>query len=109
VLVTLGVIVRPRKLPEAIWAVLGAMALVVLALVPWTSALQAIGKGIDVYLFLVGMMLLAELGRKEGLFDRLAALAVRQARALSFDLRLHRKCRKLRIADLKSGEPGLLW
>src|SRR6266404_9166134 len=77
---TLGVIVRPWRLPEAIWAVLGAMALVVLALLPWTNALQAIGKGTDVYLFLVGMMLLAELARKEGLFDWLAALAARQAR-----------------------------
>jgi arsenical pump membrane protein len=79
-LATLGVIVRPWRLPEAIWAVLGAMALVVLALLPWKSALQAIGKGTDVYLFLLGMMLLAELARKEGLFDWLAALAVRQAR-----------------------------
>jgi arsenical pump membrane protein len=79
-LATLGVIIRPWRLPEAIWAVLGAMALVMLALLPWTSALQAIGKGTDVYLFLVGMMLLAELARKEGLFDWLAALAVRQAR-----------------------------
>jgi arsenical pump membrane protein len=79
-LTTLGVIVRPWRLPEAIWAVLGALALVVLALLPWMSALQAIGKGTDVYLFLIGMMLLAELARKEGLFDWLAALAVRQAR-----------------------------
>jgi len=78
-LATLGVIVRPWRLPEAIWAVLGAIALVVLALLPWMSALQAIGKGTDVYLFLVGMMLLAELARNEGLFDWLAALAVRQA------------------------------
>src|SRR5712675_1799462 len=79
-LATLGVIVRPWRLPEAIWAVLGGMALVVLALLPWTDALQAIGKGTDVYLFLIGMMLLAELARKEGLFDWLAALAARQAR-----------------------------
>jgi arsenical pump membrane protein len=78
-LATFGVIVRPWRLPEAIWAVLGALALVVFALLPWTSALQAIGKGTDVYLFLVGMMLLAELARKEKLFDWLAALAVRQA------------------------------
>jgi len=79
-LATLCVIVRPWRLPEAIWAVLGAMALVVFALLPWTRALRAIGKGTDVYLFLVGMMLLAELARKEGLFDWLAALAARQAR-----------------------------
>src|SRR5260370_3763454 len=71
-LATFGVIVRPWSLPEALWAILGAMALVVFALLPWTSALQAIGKGTDVYLFLIGMMLLAELVRKEGLFAWLA-------------------------------------
>jgi arsenical pump membrane protein len=79
-LATFGVIVRPWRLPEAIWAVVGALALVALALLPWTSAVQAIGKGTDVYLFLIGMMLLAALARTEGLFDWLAAFAVRQAR-----------------------------
>lgn len=73
---TVGVIVRPSGLPEAIWAVLGVVALVVLSLPPWTDALAAIGKGIDVYLFLIGMMMLAELAREEGLFDWLAAHAV---------------------------------
>ena len=37
--------------------------------VAWHDALAAIGKGTDVYLFLTGMMLLAELARREGLFD----------------------------------------
>jgi len=44
-LATCGVIVRPWRLPQAICSVLGATALVVLALLPWRSALQAIGKG----------------------------------------------------------------
>src|SRR5258705_1907953 len=70
-----GVIARPWRLPEAIWAVLGAASLVVLALVPWRDALSAIGDGTDVYLFLAGMMLLAELARQQGVFDWLAALA----------------------------------
>ena len=77
---TLGVIVRPFGLPEFIWAVLGAAALVALGLLPWRDALAAAGKGTDVYLFLGGMMLLAEVARQEGLFDWLAALAVRSAR-----------------------------
>jgi arsenical pump membrane protein len=72
---TLGVIARPWKLPEAIWAVSGAVMLVVLGLLPWIDALKAVAKGIDVYLFLSGMMLLAELARKEGLFDFLAGRA----------------------------------
>jgi arsenical pump membrane protein len=75
-----GVILRPWGLPEAIWAVLGAAALVVLTLLPWEAALSAILKGADVYCFLTGMMLLAELARREGLFDWLAVHAVQSAR-----------------------------
>ncbi|MBI3796582.1 MAG: arsenic transporter [Deltaproteobacteria bacterium] len=78
-LATSGVIIRPWHLPEAVWAVLGAAALVGLGLLPWTVAAHAIGKGTDVYLFLTGMMLLAELARREGLFDWLAALAAGRA------------------------------
>jgi arsenical pump membrane protein len=76
---TFGVITRPFKLPEAIWAVLGALALCGLGMLPWTDALHAIGKGTDVYLFLTGMMMASELARKEGLFDYLAALAAKRA------------------------------
>ncbi len=79
-LATAGVILRPWRLPEAVWAVLGAAALVGAGLLPWREALAAIGKGTDVYLFLIGMMLLAELAREEGLFDHVAALAARQAK-----------------------------
>jgi arsenical pump membrane protein len=79
-LATAGVIIRPWRIPEATWAVLGAVALVGLGLLPWTDALFGIRKGLDVYLFLTGMMLLAELARQEGLFDWLAALAVEHAR-----------------------------
>jgi arsenical pump membrane protein len=49
-------------------------------LLPWGDALQGIARGTDVYLFLTGMMLLAELGRREGLFDWLSAWAVHAAR-----------------------------
>lgn len=79
-LAILGIVTRPAKLPEAIWATIGALALVALALVPPDAALAAVARGTDVYLFLVGMMLLAELGRREGLFDWLAAYALGHAR-----------------------------
>jgi arsenical pump membrane protein len=75
-----GVIVRPWKLPEALWAVLAALALVILRLMPASAAGGAVLKGTDVYLFLTGMMVLAELARHEGLFDWLAAFAVRQSK-----------------------------
>src|ERR1700675_3463386 len=72
-LATLGVVARPWNLPEFIWAIAGAALLVVFNLLPWPEALAAAGKGTDVYFFLVGMMLLAEVARKEGLFDWLPA------------------------------------
>jgi arsenical pump membrane protein len=77
---TAGVIARPFSWPEFIWAVSGAVLLVLLGLLPFKDALAGIFKGTDVYLFLVGMMLLAELARQEGLFDWLAACAARLAK-----------------------------
>jgi arsenical pump membrane protein len=77
---TSGVILRPWGLPEAIWAVVGATALVLSALLPWQDALSAMSKGTDVYLFLTGMMLLAEVARREGLFDWLAVHATEAAK-----------------------------
>lgn len=79
-LATLGVIVRPFSWPEAIWAVAGALALVLLGLLPAGTAWEGVLKGTDVYLFLVGMMLMSEVARKEGLFDWLAGIAVRTAK-----------------------------
>ena len=79
-LATAGVIIRPFRVSEAIWALAGAAALVLFGLLPWGAALDGMRKGIDVYLFLAGMMLIAELARQEGLFDYLAALAVEHAR-----------------------------
>ena len=68
-LATAGMITRPFKTPEAVWAVLGGLALLVLGLLPWGEGLEAINKGIDVCLFLTGMMLLSETACREGLFD----------------------------------------
>jgi arsenical pump membrane protein len=76
---TAGVILRPFRWPEAIWAVAGAALLVALQLLSPRDALTGIGKGLDVYLFLFGMMLLAEIARQEGLFDWLAAVAAKRA------------------------------
>ena len=74
-----GVILRPWGVPEAIWAVAGGAALVLSALLPWQDALAAIAKGTDVYLFLTGMMLLADLARREGLFGWVATHAAKAA------------------------------
>jgi arsenical pump membrane protein len=80
-LATLGVITRPLRIPEYVWALVGTVVLVAFGFLPWRNAVAAAAKGIDVYLFLIGMMLLAEVARQEGLFDCLAALAVRHARS----------------------------
>jgi arsenical pump membrane protein len=75
-----GVILRPFAWPEFIWAVTGAVLLIALKLLPASDALAAVARGDDVYLFLIGMMLLAELARLEGLFDWLASQAAGLAR-----------------------------
>jgi arsenical pump membrane protein len=79
-LATVGVIVRPFAWPEFVWAISGAVLLVAFGLLTPADALSGITKGTDVYLFLIGMMLLSELARQEGLFDWLAARAARLAK-----------------------------
>ena len=79
-LTALGVVTRPFRWPEAIWAVLGAALLVALRLIGPAEVWAGISKGFDVYLFLIGMMLLSELARREGLFDWVAAIATSHAR-----------------------------
>jgi len=78
-----GIIIRPFKLPEAVWAVAGAITLVLFKLLSPKDGLAGIIKGTDVYLFLTGMMLLAETAREEKLFDWLAAHATNLARGSS--------------------------
>ncbi len=75
-----GVIIRPFRWPEAIWAVLGALLLLVFGLISPRDGLNGVAKGLDVYFFLTGMMLLAETAREEKLFDWLAAHATQLAR-----------------------------
>ncbi|MGI8959501.1 MAG: arsenic transporter [Bryobacteraceae bacterium] len=75
-----GILLRPRGWSEAVWTCLGATLLLLLRLLPVEQALSAVRKGTDVYLFLAGMMLLAELARREELFDWLASHAVLTAK-----------------------------
>src|SRR5579884_4143828 len=70
---------RPRGIAEYIWISLGALALVLTRLLPLRVAAHAIYEGLDVYLFLTGMMILAELARHEGVFDWVADLSVRNS------------------------------
>jgi arsenical pump membrane protein len=71
------VITRPFRLPEATWAIGGAILLFVTGQIPFVKVVAGVTKGTDVYLFLAGMMLLSETAREEKLFDWLAAKAVK--------------------------------
>lgn len=71
-----GILLRPRHTPEWCWAVGGAALLVCSGLLPLPIAAHSALDGLDVYLFLAGMLALAELARVEGLFDWIAARVV---------------------------------
>ncbi len=76
---TIGLLFRPFRIPEYVWALCAAALLPLLGAVSLHTAWGAVAEGRDVYLFLVGMMVLAELARREGLFDWVALYAVRHA------------------------------
>jgi arsenical pump membrane protein len=79
-LATAGILVRPFRVTEAWWPAAGALLLLLTGQLSFAEVGHAIGKGTDVYLFLVGMMLVSELARTTGLFDWVAAGAVRRSR-----------------------------
>lgn len=76
-------LLRPFRLPEVVWVGAGAVLLCALRLIPLSLAGKAIAEGLDVYLFLTGMMLLSELARDHGVFDWLANIAVTRANGSS--------------------------
>ena len=73
-------LLRPRNIPEVYWIAGGVLLLLVFRLVPLQLAGRAAAKALDVCLFLIGMMLLSELAREQGVFDWLSSVAVRSAR-----------------------------
>jgi arsenical pump membrane protein len=73
-------LIRPRGIPEVYWIGGGVLLLLALGLVPVRLAGRAVSEGLDVYLFLAGMMMLSELAREQGVFDWLSSAAVRGAR-----------------------------
>jgi len=75
-----GVIIRPFKISESVWALGGAILLLLCRLITVSEGLAGITKGINVYLFLTAMMLLAETAREEKLFNWLAAYATNFAK-----------------------------
>jgi arsenical pump membrane protein len=70
---------RPFRVPEFVWTAAGALLICVFRLIPLKLAGYAVAEGLDVYLFLTGMMLLSELAKINGVFDWLANIAVKRA------------------------------
>jgi arsenical pump membrane protein len=83
-LAIIGVIIRPFKLPEATWVILGSVLLLLFRVIIPSECLDGFTKGIDVYLFLTGMMMLSETAREEKLFDWIAAHATKLAKGSSY-------------------------
>ncbi len=77
------IIIRPFKLPEAVWAIIGSLLLIIGGFILPEDAIKGVLNGTDVYLFLTGMMLLAEVSREEKLFDFLADYATKLSRGSS--------------------------
>lgn len=100
----LAMLVRPRKIAEAWWVCAGALLLVVARLITLRQAGHAVREGFDVYLFLAGMMILAELAREEGVFDWAAAVAATHARGSSRRLFLLIYCVGIVVTALLSND-----
>jgi arsenical pump membrane protein len=73
-------LLRPHRIAEVYCICGGALLLVTAQLLPIRDAARAVYEGLDVYLFLTGMMVLAELAREEGVFDWIADAAARHSR-----------------------------
>lgn len=73
-------LIRPFKTPEVLWSSAGAILLCLSHLISLRVASKAVLEGMDVYLFLTGMMFLAELGKVNGVFSWLANTAVMWAK-----------------------------
>jgi arsenical pump membrane protein len=69
----IGMILRPQRSAEWVWAVGAALALLLIRSISPAQAWSAVLRGADVYAFLIGIMALSELARHEGLFEWMAA------------------------------------
>ena len=100
----LCMLLRPWGIREAVWISGAALLLIVARLVPPPLAERAAAKGSDVYFFLAGMMLLAELARHEGVFDWIADIAVRRSGGSASRLFLLIYCTGIVVTALLSND-----
>lgn len=100
----LCMLLRPWGIREAVWISGAALLLIVARLIPLPLAEHAAGKGSNVYFFLAGMMLLAELARYEGVFDWVADIAVRRSGGSASRLFLLIYCTGIVVTALLSND-----
>lgn len=77
VIVLVVAVIRPRGLSEAAVAVPGALLLCLCGVVGWGQAGQQLATMLPTVVFLAGVLMLAELCRREGLFDAAGDLMAR--------------------------------
>lgn len=73
------IVTRPRGLNEGIAALIGAVIVMLLRLVPVTSAISVELRNWNIFLFFLGMMVIAALVDHSGVFDLVAFHAARVA------------------------------
>ena len=82
----IAMMVRPFALPEAVPTLGGATLLILDGALSPRAAFRAVGQGINVYLFLAGMMLLAELALVQGVFSWAAHRLLQMAQGSAIKL-----------------------
>ena len=81
-----SMMLRPFGVSEAVPVLVGAALLVVFGVLTPFAAVQAAGQGVEVYFFLIGMMLLAELALLQGVFAWAAARLLQMAQGSAVKL-----------------------
>ena len=75
----LGIMIRPFKWNEAIFALIGAGLMLLIGLISPLNALHTLLNDWNIFFFFLGMMSISALAETAGLFDWLAAQAARLA------------------------------
>ncbi len=77
VLAMAGIIVRPRDLPEAVFALAGGAVMLITGFVPPVQSLTTIASHWNVFLFFLGLFTISSVADLAGIFDWLALFAAR--------------------------------
>jgi arsenical pump membrane protein len=89
VLTLLGIMIRPLKISEALFALSGAILLLILGLITPITAFSTLLSDWNTFGFFLGMMSISALAEMAGLFDWLAAQAARLSSGSSLRLFLN--------------------